>query len=474
MAVDAALDGVVGSRALDRAPARDPGPGLRQLLGLAWPVVLSRSTQAVIGFTDAAMVARLGEDALAATTTGAMNALSLFILPMGIVFIVQSFAAQLTGAGDAVGARRYGWYGFITAIAVGLVAVALAPLSGPTLGLFGYTPSVHAMMADYLFVRLLSCGAVVGTEALGNWFGGLGHTRLPMIANVVAMIANIAMNWVLIYGNLGAPEMGVTGAAWASTISSFVACGLLLAAFLFGRHAPPKGTKLGLRGAELGRMLRFGIPTGLNWFLEFMAFSFFVNVVVADLGTTVVAAIMTVVQINSVSFMPAFGLASGGAILVGQAIGAGRRDDVPPIVRRTAATGATWMGIAGIVYLVFPEPLMRIFESTEVPSERLVQVGATVLAVSAAWQLFDAVGMTLSEALRAAGDTTWPLWARVVIAWVLFAPMSWIVVRVLDGGPVGAMLCLVFYIGALAAALLWRFRSGAWRRIDLTGSPVEQ
>ena len=447
-------------------------PGIAKLLALAWPVVLSRSTQAVIGFTDAAMVAQLGEDALAATTTGAMNALSIFILPMGVVFIVQSFAAQLTGADDDVGARRYGWYGLGFAIAVGIVAVALAPLSGPTLGLFGYTPSVHALMADYLFVRLLSCGFVVGTEALGNWFGGLGHTRLPMIANVVAMIANIALNWVLIYGNLGAPQMGVVGAAWASTIASLFAFALLLAAFLFGRHAPPRGTALGLRPAELWRMLRFGIPTGLNWFLEFMAFSFFVNVVVSDLGTTVVAAVMTVVQINSVSFMPAFGLASGGAILVGQAIGAGHHDDVPPIVLRTAASAAVWMGIAGLAYVVFPEPLMRVFESTDVPSAQLVVVGATVLAVSAAWQLFDAAGMTLSEALRAAGDTTWPLWARVVIAWVLFVPLSWLVVRELDGGPVGAMLCLVFYLGALSLALFWRFRSGAWRRIDLTGKPL--
>jgi MATE family multidrug resistance protein len=453
------------------APVHRKPPGLGELLALAWPVVLSRSTQAVIGFTDAAMVARLGEDALAATTTGAMNSFTLFILPMGIVFIVQSFAAQLTGAGDPVGARRYGWYGLVVAAVIGLVAGLVAPLSGPALSVFGYTPSVHALMADYLMIRLLSCGAVVGTEALGNWFGGLGHTRLPMVANVIAMVVNIGLNWVLIYGNLGAPEMGVAGAAWASTVSSFAAFAILLFAFLFGRHAPPRGTALGLRVAELFRMLRFGVPTGLNWFLEFMAFSFFVNVVVADLGTTVVAAVMTVVQINSVSFMPAFGLASGGAILVGQAIGAGRHDDVPLVVRRTAAAAAVWMGIAGLAYVFLPGPLMRIFESTEVPSEQLVAVGASVLAVSAAWQLFDAAGMTLSEALRAAGDTAWTLWARVVVAWILFVPLSWIVVRELDGGPVGAMFCLVFYLGALSIVLWFRFRSGAWRHIDLTGAP---
>ena len=95
---------------------------------------------------------------------------------------------------------------------------------------------------------------------------------------------------------------------------------------------------------------------------------------------------------------------------------------------------------------------------------------AAMLAASAAWQLFDALAMTLSEALRAAGDTTWCLWARVVIAWVLFVPASFLVVDRWGGGPVGAIGCIVFYLAALAVALLVRFRSGAWRNIDLTGS----
>jgi MATE family multidrug resistance protein len=176
------------------------------------------------------------------------------------------------------------------------------------------------------------------------------------------------------------------------------------------------------------------------------------------------------VQVNSVSFMPAFGRASAGAILVGQAIGAGRKDDVPGIVRRTAAVAGAWQGMIGLVYFALPGPLMSLFASEQVPSEALVRVGAAMLAASAAWQLFDALAMTLSEALRAAGDTTWCLWARVAIAWALFVPISMLVVGRWGGGPVGAIACVVLYLAALAIALLVRFRGGAWRRIDLVGS----
>jgi MATE family multidrug resistance protein len=447
-----------------------PTATLQVLLRLAWPVVLARSAQAVIGFTDAAMVAPLGEDALAAATTGSMNAFTLFILPMGIVFIVQSFSSQLFGAGDPGGARRYAWYGLVVAALTHGIAVLVAPWTGAALAPFDYAPAVHAGMSEYLSLRLLAAGAVVGIEAIGNWYGGLGNTRLPMLVNLLAMVLNVALNWVLIHGNLGAPHMGVAGAALASAIATWAAFALALGLFVRNVAAPAVRERARLRRRELVRLVRFGLPNGINWFLEFAAFAFFVNVVVSDLGTTALAAMMTVVQVNSVSFMPAFGLASAGAILVGQAIGAHRKHEVPGIVRRTAMVAATWQGLIGLVYFALPGPLMSLFASEQVPSEALVRVGAAMLAASAAWQLFDALAMTLSEALRSAGDTAWCLWARVVIAWVLFVPASIVVVGRLDGGPVGAIGCVVFYLAALAAALLVRFRSGAWRRIDLTGS----
>jgi MATE family multidrug resistance protein len=90
-----------------------------------------------------------------------------------------------------------------------------------------------------------------------------------------------------------------------------------------------------------------------------------------------------------------------------------------------------------------------------------------MLMFSALWQIFDAVGITLTETLRAAGDTAWTATARLVLAWVVFTPAAWVIVRYADGGPNGAMACLVAYLALLSTALAWRFRSGAWRRIEL-------
>jgi MATE family multidrug resistance protein len=443
---------------------RGRGGTLRALLALAWPVVISRSSQVVVGIADAVMVAHLGTAALAATTTGATNAFALFILPMGIVFIVSSFSSQLFGMGDFAGARRYAWYGLAVAAATEAIALAALPFVPAALGVFPYAPDVRAAMEGYLAVRLLSAGAVVGLEALGNYYGGLGNTRLPMAANLAAMVVNVGGNAVLIDGRLGLPALGVRGAAIASALATAGAFLGLFAVFV------REGRRLGtgpLVMSELRRLLRFGLPSGLNWFFEFAAYAFFVNVVVAGLGTTSLAALMAVIQINSVAFMPAFGLASAGAILVGQAIGAARKDAVPGLVGLTFAVAALWQTLVALTYLAVPELVLAGFARDPASARDLVEAGRRMLLMSAAWQLFDAGANVLAEALRAAGDTAFPMWARVALAWLVFAPGSFVSVRVFGAGDAAAVGWLVLYMLALALFLLLRFRSGAWRRIAL-------
>lgn len=441
---------------------------LRLLFLLAVPMVLARATQSVMTFADALLVKHLGTDAIAASANGGFNVFLFAILPMGVAYIVQSFVAQLVGRGDAGETPRFAWYGIGISAAAGVLALAAIPGIGPMLELTHYSPAVKAQMAEYMELRMYGVTAMVAVEALGNWYGGLGNTWMALVASVVSMVVDLFLNWVLIFGHLGAPEMGVNGAALSSAIGSWA--GFLFLAVAFYRRwggAPRTRAKLGLSFVELARVIRFGLPNGLNWFFEFAAFQLvFVNFVFSDLGDDLVAALNVVIAINSVSFMPAFGLASAGAILAGQAIGSGDRDAVWPQVKLTLLCTMTWMGAIGLLYLLLPAPLMDLFNEGD-GSAALVTTGATMLAISAAWQLFDAIGITLSETLRSAGDTFWTAAARFVLAWTVFLPASYYVVRELDGGALGAMGCLVGYLALLAVAFAYRFRSGAWRRIDL-------
>ena len=120
----------------------------------------------------------------------------------------------------------------------------------------------------------------------------------------------------------------------------------------------------------------------------------------------------------------------------------------------------------GGLYLIAPGWVLTWFEEPG-KSGNLVAIGTGMLAISAAWQIFDAICMTLAETLRAAGDTAWTAAARLILAWAVFVPSAILVVNYAAGGPMGAMVCLVGYLALLALALGYRFRSGAWRRIEL-------
>jgi MATE family multidrug resistance protein len=442
-------------------------PRLATLASLAWPIVLARSTQAVVGLSDAAMTAPLGEAPLAAVTMGAINVLLFVMLPMGTVFILQSFTAQARGKGDLAGVRRYLRYGMALAALAGATALACAPLLDAALARFGYEPAVRDLLGEYLRIRLVSVAAIIGVEAFSNWYGGLGNTRVSLWAGVITMAANVVFNYLLIEPRCGLPGYGVAGAAWASTAASWLAFGALAALYRrgYGHEAPPGDASF--RTEEFKGVLRFGLPSGFNWFLEFGAFALFINVVVAGLGTAVLAAFNVVLNLNAVSFMPAFGAASAGAILVGECIGARRFDHAERAVRLTLGATAVWMAAVGACCVLFPERLIGLFARDDAESARLADAGVEMLRYCGLWQLFDAAAMTYAEALRAAGDTKWPMTARLVLAWCGFLPAATAAVRVFDGGVPAIMIALIAYLGLLAFVLRRRFRSGRWKEIDL-------
>ncbi|MEO8177393.1 MAG: MATE family efflux transporter [Deltaproteobacteria bacterium] len=405
---------------------------LVRLFQLAWPVVLARASQSVIGFCDALMTAPLGEAPLAAVTTGSLNAFLVIILPTGMVFILQSFTSQLRGRGQLAAVHRYAWYGLGFALIAQLFALLLIPLLPLLLDAVTYDAAVRDYMRTYLVIRLLSVGPAVAIEALGNWYGGLGNTRPAMIAGVTSMLANVLGCYLLIEPRAGLPGYGVAGAAWASVIATCLGLVTIALPFARGWGAPPRPARFQLFAREFWRVIRFGVP---------------------------------------VAFMPAFGLAGAGAILVGESIGRREFADCRRLVRMTLIVAAVWMVSGGTFYFWVPAPLMRLFAHPGPSLEAFLATGSLMLRFSALWQLFDATGITLSEALRAAGDTTWCMLVRVGLAWCLFIPGGWYFVLQRGGGVTAVMSLIVVYILLLASAFALRFLSGKWQNIDLIGAP---
>lgn len=210
-------------------------------------------------------------------------------------------------------------------------------------------------------------------------------------------------------------------------------------------------------------MVRVGVPSGAAWSLEFGAFVFFVSAVFARFGTVTLAALLAVVHLQALALMPALGLANADAILVGNALGAGAHARVPSIVGRTAAMVTAWMLLVGVAYALAPTLLLTAFVRGEgFEAVALRSIAASLLRVAIVWQLLDGLSITLQEALRAAGDTLWPMGLRLAAAWLVFVPLA-LAGAVVGAGPAAMMGCVVGYVAVVVAALTLRFRAGAWR-----------
>src|SRR5262249_22040841 len=172
-------------------------------------MVLARASQSVITFADAIQVKHLGFQAIAATATGGLNVMGFVIPAMGTVFIIQSFVAQLSGRGDRDQTPRFAWYGLAIALGAALIAAAMIPLIGPALAHTSYSPAVRDQMTDYMAIRMTSIFAIVGVEALGNWYGGLRHTRMQKAARPITLVASVAPHSGLIDRPPRPPAPGV-------------------------------------------------------------------------------------------------------------------------------------------------------------------------------------------------------------------------------------------------------------------------
>jgi MATE family multidrug resistance protein len=170
--------------------------------------------------------------------------------------------------------------------------------------------------------------------------------------------------------------------------------------------------------------------------------------------------------------MPSLGVTSAGAILVGHDIGAREHDRVPKTVRLTLFVAGGWQGFVGLVYALFASLCMLPFAPPGEERAAFLETGATMLALSATWQLFDAASMTYAEALRAAGDTAFCAWARAIIAWFVFLPGAYSTMRWRGADVTIIALWLAGYLAVLALVLFLRFRAGVWRRLDLAGAEV--
>lgn len=436
-------------------------PGhVRAMLVLGLPLIGGHIGQMAIGVTDTVMLGWYGVEALAAVTLASTYFFVLFLLGSGFAWGVMPMVASYDAEGDEVSLRRATRMGLWLSVGFGAVVAPMFIWAEPVLLMLGQTEQVARDGALYLGIAGWGMVPALLVMVMKSYLAALGRAQIVLWITIAAAVVNGLANYALIFGNWGAPELGVRGAAIASIATQTVSLvGVVIYAL---RVLPQHQIFVRLWRPDwhmMARVFRLGLPIGITSLSEAGLFAASA-VMMGWLGTVPLAAHGIAVQMAGLTFMVHLGLSNVATIRAGNALG---RRDAPHMARgaRTAFVLSLCMALlTTTVFLLWPEALISVFIQRDEPArDQIMMIGVGLLAVAALFQLVDGVQVIALGLLRGLQDTSMPMVLAGISYWLVGLPTAYLFGFVLDMGGVGVWFGLVVGLGTAAVTLAWRF----WR-----------
>lgn len=445
--------------------------GLREILRLALPIIVSMASATVMGFVNTWMVALVGTAEVAAAMPAGIIAYTLTALPLGIAQCVSTFTAQSLGRGTPEEGAIFTWQGLYLSLAVGVACFVLWPVAPGFFSLFGHEPEVVALEVTYFRVRLWAIGIGVAVGALNGFFYGIHRPLIPLIAMIVDNVVNVILCYALLFGKLGAPALGLTGAALAFVLSYAVQMAILMWAFLSQVVHLQFATRTAWQFSwpRFRQLVHIGWPAGMQSAVDVLGWGVLIVLMVGRFGKEQLAASNITIQYMTISFMPGIGLAQALTALVGRYIGEGNVEMAIQRVRETLFLALSYMVLMAVLYWTCREPFIAFFND----DPAIIRAGSNILLCAAFFQVFDGMGYTYAGALRGAGDTHWTAGITVVLLLGVFTPLSLGAVTWTNLESLGPWLAGTVYVVFLGLALWWRFTQGKWKNIDIFATKEE-
>jgi MATE family multidrug resistance protein len=428
-------------------------------------------TITLMQFTDRVFLANYSVDAISAALPAGILSFTLISFFMGVASYTNSFVAQYTGAKamNRVGAAV--WQGIYFSLFAGCFLALFYFLSHRIFNLIGHSADVRALEISYFNILTLGAGLVVLSSALSCFYTGRGLTWTVMWVHLAGAAFNIPLDYCLINGVGPFPALGIVGAAIA-TVSASALINLIFILLVFSPYNRKVfGTwKNRIFDRDLfGRLMRYGLPSGGQFFLEVFGFAFFIQVL-GCIGNLELAATNIVLSIESIAFLPVFGFHIGTSTLVGQAIGRKEPSDAVYATTSSLHIAAAYMFIMMVIFVFSPEPLLNLFRNSHVEpalSDQITDLGIVLLRFVAVFCLFDAMNLVYSGALKGAGDTQFILWTIALLSFGVMIIPVYLAVEVFKAGIYTAWILVTLYIAALGVAFYLRYRDGKWKQMQI-------
>ncbi len=434
----------------------------RQLLAIALPIIGGMTSQNILNLVDAAMVGRLGDTALAAAGIGSFANFMALAVVLGLATGVQAMAARRVGEEKHDETAVPLNAGLILSIVIGIpLSIVLIGAAPWILEWINPDPDVVSEATPYLQIRLAALFAVGMNFAFRGYWSAVHMTWLYLVTLLVMHTINIFLNWVLIFGNLGAPAMGVSGAGLATTLSIYL--GTLIYIGLGIRHARDRGFLRRLPSLSMAlTQLRVSLPSSMQQ-LFFSSGMLALMIIIGLIGTRELAAAHVLLTLGLGVILPAIGLGLATATLVGNALGRRNPDDARQWGWESAVFALVIGTVLGLIVVLLSYPILAVFLTD--PETRLLALPP--LIISGLMIGLDTAGLVIMHALLGAGATGRVMRISIFCQWCLFLPLAFLIGPVLGLGLLGVwVLQAVYRIGQAGwFALAWQ--KGGWEKIRL-------
>lgn len=438
----------------------------RAILALGLPIIGSHLAGVMLHVTDTVLMGRYGVVELAAVTLAGSCFFIIFILGSGFAQALLPLVAVAVGKGDETEVRRDARMALWLSLGFGLGVYPVFWTSGAWLLTLGQEPEVARLAHDFLRIAGLGMVPALLVMALKSYLSALGRTQVVLWVTLAAVLVNLALGWMLIFGNWGAPELGVRGAALATLVVQWVTFVIMAVYAQFQRDLRRFGlfTRFWrMDKAALGRVVRLGWPIGMTGLAETGLFAG-ASLMMGWVGTVALAAHGIAMQVASLAFMLHLGLSNAATVLAGRASGAGDVRALRQIALVAIGQSLVLCALGIALFLSLPVPIIALFLDTSQPeSPQILALGIRLLALAALFQLGDAMQVMALGLLRAIRDTRVPMWAAAFSYWGVGIPASTLLGFYFGLGAEGIWLGLCIGLLFASVSLMARFWARAPR-----------
>ena len=436
---------------------------LRELIRLSLPMMISQGAFAIMIFTDRYFMSLIDPMHMASALGGGVASYFTISLFAGVLYYANALVAQYYGAGEYAKCPRVVTQGIVMTLICFPALLIISYFVGQIFAAMGHEPQQVQLEKTYYYLLMLGSVFTLSKACVSSYFSGIGRTRTVMITDVLGMLFNVPLSYVLIFGKLGLPALGIAGAAIGTVFSNLFALLLFLLFYFLKEHRDTFQVMQSFRldRGIMRRYIKLGLPSGMELFLNVAAINLFL-LMFQSYGIAQGAAAAIVLNWDILSFVPMLGLNVGIISLTGRYVGAGQMDKADEVVFSGFLLGLGYSSILALNFALFRNELVTVFTAPIGDYQSIRDLASFMMLGLATYAMADATILITGGVLRGAGDTRWLMKASVTLHWAMLIA-QYFIIRVFDFGPRVSWAGFVVLVLSIALVYYLRLRGSKWR-----------